>query len=172
MSCPMHRFRYATILVLIGLPTFVLVGCGGSDSEDQPVDQSAGTQASATPETGSTADVPDFFPESIPLPDEYIVLRNDSRREGSHGAEIGLNIALPGSIDEWLEIYGDALEQNFENVELTEDPSSRSWRFQFQGQGFEVGNLYLNSNRGYLDRGDIDSSHLPVILTIGMTERR
>jgi hypothetical protein len=172
MSCPMRRFRYAMVLVLIGLPAVALVGCGGSDSEDQQVDQSAGTQSMATHEIGSTAEVPDFLPESIPLPDEYIVLRNDSRREGSHGAEIGLNIALPGSIDEWLEIYGDALERNFENVELSEDPSSRSWRFQFQGQGFEIGNLYLNPNRGYLDRNDIDSSHLPVMLTIGMTETR
>ncbi len=172
MSYPMHRFRYAMVLVLVGLAAVMLVGCGGSDSEGQQVDQNAGAQSTTTTEALPSDEVSDFLPDSIPLPDEYIVLRNDSRREGSHGAEIGLNIALPGSVDEWLEVYAEALEQNFENVELTEDPSSRSWRFQFQGQGFEVGNLYLNPNRGYLDRGDIDSSHLPVILTIGMTETR
>ena len=172
MNCPMHRFRYVMVLILVGLPAALLVGCGGSDGEEQQTDQRVVARYTTTADTGSGPSLPDYFPEAIPLPDEYIVLRNDSLRDGSRGTEIGLNIALPGGVDEWLETYGAALEQNFDNIELTEDPSSRSWRFQFQGQGFEVGDLYLNPNRGYLDRGDIDSSHLPVILTINMAETR
>ena len=160
------------LVLSVFLPAVLLVGCGGSDGEEQQTDQRVVARLTTTADTGSGLTLPDYFPEVIPLPDEYIVLRNDSRREGSRGTEIGLNIALPGTVDEWLETYGAALEQNFDNIELTEDPSSRSWQFKFQGQGFEVGNLYLNPNRGYLDRGDIDSSHLPVILTIGMAETR
>lgn len=158
-------------LVLAVLPAFLIFGCGEPGTEQQEADQQVAAERTTTANTGSPSSLPDFFPESIPMPDEYIVLRNDSRQSGNRGTEIGLNVALPGSIDEWLETYGSALEQHFDNVELTEDPSSRSWRFTFQGQGFEIGNLYLNNNQGYLDRGDIDSSHLPVILTIGMTEK-
>ncbi|TVS11107.1 MAG: hypothetical protein EA419_08915 [Wenzhouxiangella sp.] len=151
---------------------FLLTACGGPGGDDPDAEQGVAARITTTANTGSTPGLPEYFPESIPLPDEYIVLRNDSRQSETHGTEIGLNVALPGSIDEWLQTYGEALEQNFEDVELTEDPSSRSWRFSFHGQGFEVGNLYLNRNRGYLDRGDIDSSHLPVILTLSLTEKR
>jgi hypothetical protein len=158
--------------LLVCLPAMSLTACGNADSEGQGSEQQVAAEFTTTANTGSSMSLPETFPAAIPLPDDYIVVRNDSRQGGSHGTEIGLNIAMPGTIEEWLTTYGAALDQHFEDVELTEDPSSRSWRFSFHGQGFEVGNLYLNQNRGYLDRGDIDSSHLPVMLTVGLSEMR
>ncbi len=79
-----------------------------------------------------------------------------------------MNIALPGTIDEWRTRYEAALEQDFEDIEFIEDHASLQWRFH--DRGFDYGVLYLNDNRGYLDRGEIDSTHLPVMLT--MTEHR
>lgn len=172
MKSKLSRKSIGTTLLLVILPAVLLTACGSPDSQEEDADQQVAAQFTTTANIGSEPSLPDYFPEAIPLPDEHIVVRNDSRQGGSHGTEIGLNIAIPGSIDEWLETYSTALEQEFENVELSEDPSSRSWRFSFQGQGFEVGNLYLNQNRGYLDRGNTDSSHLPVMLTIGLSEKR
>ncbi|WP_376696127.1 hypothetical protein [Wenzhouxiangella sp. EGI_FJ10305] len=73
-------------------------------------------------------------------------------------------------MEEWAETYQTALQSKFQSVEFREDRSGLRWRFH--GHGFEHAILYLNDNQGDLDRGSTDSSHLPVMLSIMLTERR
>ncbi len=104
------------------------------------------------------------------MPDTYLIVRKSSGTREQTGREIALNIAMTGDIDEWRRTYDAALKAGFEAVEFEESVSALRWRFH--GQGFEHAILYLNDNQGYLDRGSTDSTHLPVMLSLRLTERR
>lgn len=159
-----YLLRLTTLLWLIALHT----AC--TENGLEPHQQSQGYSAVPSAFETTSHSLPDFFPEQIPLADEYVIVRNESRISERHGRDIAMNIALPGTIDQWRARYEAVLEQDFEGIELIEDHASLQWRFH--GQGFDYGVLYLNENRGYLDRGEIDSTHLPVMLTLTMTEHR
>ena len=141
-------------------------------SADEPQNE----QESSQPETSTQItepagdNLPDLFPKQIPLPDDYIVVRNSSRVYDQFGQMIEMNIALPGSIEEWAETYEEVLMREFKDVNFQEVRNSLQWRFY--GQGFDSGILVLNENQGHLDRGSMDSSHLPVLLSLKLTEHR
>lgn len=164
ITAGMARKTGLTGLVIV---VFLLLACSG----DQPDSSSqAKPSENSVPPPAVEHHLPEFFPEQITLPDQYLIVRNESRISQQHGRDIAMNIALPGSVAEWRERYEAVLEQNFTDIEFIEDHASLQWRFR--GQGFDYGVLYLNANRGYLDRGQIDSTHLPVMLTLTMTEHR
>lgn len=145
-----------------------LAACSSDDPSDSSPQEPPDSPATSSASTGFT--LPDDFPEQISLPEEYLIVRNSSGNWEPTGREIALNIALPGTLEEWAQTYQSALENEFEAVEFREDRSGLRWRFH--GHGFEHAILYLNDNQGDLDRGSTDSSHLPVMLSIMLTERR
>lgn len=146
----------------------LLAACSSDDQEDNSPQDAPDAAASNSASTRFT--LPNDFPEQIPLPEGYLIVRNSSGDWEPTGREIALNIALPGSVDEWAKTYQAAIESEFEAVEFREDSSGLRWRFH--GHGFEHAILYLNDNQGYLDRGSTDSTHLPVMLSLQLTERR
>ncbi len=154
------------IVALIALLT--ITAC----STDAPDTGSSSTASESSPsaEAAPKFTLPGDFPEQIPLPETYLIVRNSTGTSELSGREIALNIALPGSIEEWQQNYDAALRKGFEAVEFEENSSGLRW--QFRGQGFEYAILYLNDNQGYLDRGSTDSTHLPVMLSVQLTERR
>lgn len=146
----------------------LLAACSSDGANDSSPQDPPDSPASNPTPTAFT--LPDDFPEQIPLPEDYLIVRNSSGNWEPTGREIALNIALPGSVEEWARTYQAALENEFEAVEVQKDNSGLRWRFH--GHGFEYAILYLNDNQGYLDRGSTDSTHLPVMLSLKMNERR
>lgn len=153
------------VLILVAM---LLSACSGNGPDEAPEADASSTSASFPERTDQP--LPEFFPGQIPLADDHVIVRNESRIGEQSGRVIAMNIALPGTIDNWRGQYEEALEQNFKDIEFIEDHSSLQWRFR--GQGFEYAVLYLNENRGHLDRDKIDSTHLPVMVTLTMTEFR
>lgn len=153
---------------LIATCILLLAACTPDDPNAESPQNAADLPASNPASTGYS--LPDDFPEQIPLPEDYLIVRNSSGNWEPSGREIALNIALPGSVEGWAETYRTALQSEFQSVEFREDRSGLRWRFH--GHGFEHAILYLNDNQGDLDRGLTDSSHLPVMLSIMLTERR
>lgn len=151
----------------LALLALLLLACSGEPPETA---SQATPSENPAPPPALEHQLPEFFPEQIPLPDAYLIVRDESRISQQHGRDIAMNIALPGSVAEWRERYETVLQQDFTDIEFIEDHASLQWRFR--GQGFDYGVLYLNANRGYLDRGQTDSTHLPVMLTLTMTEHR
>ncbi|WP_147307586.1 hypothetical protein [Wenzhouxiangella sediminis] len=159
--------RRPITLLTLALP-LALAAC----SADAP-DTASSLAAPDSPAPSGTAagfTLPDDFPEQIPLPETYLIVRNSTGTSELSGREIALNVALPGTIEEWKRTYDAALREGFEAVEFDENISGLRWRFR--GRGFEYAILYLNDNQGYLDRGSTDSTHLPVMLSLQLTERR
>src|SRR6056297_2187520 len=149
MPAATGRSHIPALLLVAGL----VGGCSGDDPETALRSEAADGSSVGL---GSAAQaLPHYFPEQIPLPGEYLIVRNSSRTTEESGPEIAMNIAPPGRL---------------EDVEFAEDRISLEWRFR--GQGFERASLYLNYNQGYLDRGATDSTHLPVMLTITMSRYR
>lgn len=159
-----YKICLQSLLVVMVLIT----ACSTDETKNKQEASQAETSLQMTEQAAQT--LPDFFPKQIPLPDDYIVVRNGSRVSGQFGREVEMNIALPGTIEEWVETYEEVLMSEFEDVKFQEDRNSLQWRFH--GHGFDYGVLYLNENQGHLDRGKIDSGHLPVILTLKMTEHQ
>ena len=114
--------------------------------------------------------LPETLPEALLIPDDHVIVRNDSGEYDDVGVSIGLNIAVDGTEDEWAEAYDESLRASFDDVERDEDADSQFWRFS--GHGFETATVYVGENQGYLDQGDVDTTDLPVMLTIMMSERR
>jgi len=163
--CPASpAWRSAVVIALL----LAMTACSSGDPASEPGKAEPKSKAS-TSESPAGA-LPEGFPEQIPLPRDYIVVRDSSRTTEETGREISLNIALPGSLEEWTPTYQSALKDAFQAVEFRESNDSLQWRFH--GHGFEYAVLYLNDNQGYLDRGAIDSSHLPVMMTLNMMEQR
>jgi hypothetical protein len=146
----------------------MLAACAHDEPGAKPQQHAPDSRASNP--VAATHALPDYFPAQIPLPDDHLIVRNSSRIADETGCEIALNIALPGSLEKWAKTYRSTLQSEFQAVEFRENPNSLQWRFH--GHGFEHAILYLNDNQGYLDRGSVDSSQLPVMLTLLMTERR
>jgi len=156
--------RSAVLVAL--LLTIAACSSGETTSEEERAEP----ESKASTSESRTGALPEGFPEQIPLSNDYIIVRDSSRTTEETGREISLNIALPGSLEEWKPSYQSALQNAFQSVEFRESNDSLQWRFH--GHGFEYAVLYLNDNQGYLDRGAIDSSHLPVMMTLNMMERR
>lgn len=155
--------------LVVGVALFALSACSSSDEPvTDPVENASEAKAENTADSKFT--LPDFFPVQIPLPDDYLIVRNSSLRTDEHGREIELNIALPGSLEEWQETYQSALQAEFQDIEFREHRGNLQWRFH--GHGFEYAVLYLGDNEGHLDRGSTDSTHLPVLLSLKMVEIR
>jgi len=154
-----HVLALLWVMVLLGACT---------DSDPDITGHSSGSDRSTFSNESAGHTLPEFFPEQIPLAEDHVIVRNESRISERRGRDIAMNIALPGTIKEWRGRYKKVLERHFEDIELIEDHASLQWRFR--GQGFNYAVLYLNENRGHLDRGEIDSTHLPVMLTLTMTE--
>ncbi len=154
-------------IALVGLMT-LLGACSGNDSD--VTRESGPREGTASVFDSVTYNLPEYFPDQIPLTKDHVIVRNESRIGEEAGRVIAMNIALSGTIDHWREQYEQALDYHFEDIEFIEDHASLQWRFR--GQGFDYAVLYLNDNRGYLDRGEIDSTHLPVMLTLTMIEHR
>ncbi len=154
------------LVALIALLTIMACSTDAPDRDSS----SASSEAQASTRAAPKIALPVGFPEQIPLPDDHIIVRDSSRMTEVAGQEIAINIALPGRVEEWVPPFQDALEREFQGVKFRETHNSLQWRFH--GHGFEYAVLYLNDNQGYLDRGSIDSTHLPVMLTLNMMERR
>lgn len=155
-------------LMALIMGAVLLAACSGNGPDEAQKPDESDISPSSFERTSHS--LPEFFPDQIPLADEHVIVRNESRISERHGRDIAMNIALPGTIEEWRARYEEVLERDFEGIEFIEDHASLQWRFH--GQGFDYAVLYLNPNRGYLDRGEIDSTHLPVMLTLTMTEHR
>lgn len=156
--------------LIVAATLIFLAACSSSDDPTTGSTESPSKSTKASNATHSSPALPDFFPDKIPLPDDHVIVRDSSRMTDELGREIELNIALPGSLEEWTETYQSALREAFQDVEFRESRGSLQWRFH--GQGFEYGALYISENQGHLDRGSTDSSHLPIMLSIKMLETR
>lgn len=160
--------KYGCIVCVLPLLVMMIffTACSADEPQDKQESSQSETSIKVTEPEGHT--LPDFFPEKISLPDNYMIVRNSSKVRDEFGQMIEMNIALPGSIEKSAETYEEILMREFEDVNFQESSNSLQWRFH--GQGFDYGALYLNENKGHLDRGEMDSSHLPVMLTLKMHE--
>lgn len=161
-TSPAWRSAVVTALLL------AIAACSSDDPISEPGKSEPKPKASTM--ESRTGALPEGFPEQIPLPDDYIIVRDSSRMAEETGREIAMNIALSGRLEEWKTFFQAALDREFHNVDFRETHNSLQWRFH--GHGFEYAVVYLNDNKGYLDRGSTDSTHLPVMLTLNMMERR
>lgn len=154
---------------LQSLFTIMVITVACSSEEPQIEQQSSQPEASSQTTVQDNQTLPDFFPEQIPLPEDYIIVRNSSDVWDEIGQSVEMNIALPGTIEEWKETYHDVLMREFEDVTF-EESSFTGLQWRFHGHGFTSGLLALNENEGHLDLGSTDSSHLPVMLSLKMDE--
>ena len=163
--------------------TLLLAACGEGEQDagaaagepdlsevEEQAEEVLGGEADESVDAVSGHSLPETLPDALLLPDDYVIVRNDSGEYDDVGVSIGLNIAVDGTEDEWAASYDEALRASFDDVQQDEDADSRFWRFS--GHGFEVATVYVGENHGYLDQGDVDTTDLPVMLTIIMSERR
>ena len=132
---------------------------GGADAADSP---------DAVPATGRQ--IPAAMPAAIPIPDDHLVLRSEEANYDHSGDHIGVNLAISGTVDERREYYRSALEEAYGEVELVPPGGATSESFRFQGDWFELGQIYVDENEGFFDNDTIDTTGLPVIVTIQLSE--
>lgn len=172
--------------------TVLLAGCadGGTTQADPADEEAAGAEGSgdaiadeAAADGDGTADaqaapvsveppLPTNMPEGIPVPDEHVVVRATSMTGADADAELGehvaVNIAIGGTVEEQRVSYETALVVAYGEVEHEDGMAGQAMRFR--GEWFENGRVFLAENEGQLDRADLDTSHLPVLLTVQVWE--
>ena len=99
---------------------------------------------------------------------QYLILRDMSGYSSIYGRAIRINIALPGTADEWEQVYEEALNAAYENVARQMQVTGRPWKFSTPD--FEIASLYVTENRGQFDTATLESSEFPVVLAIMMHE--
>ena len=137
---------------------------GGSDT--------AADAAEPAPAPGTAASIPGNMPEGVPLPDEYVVLRATSltgEDDTEFGEHVSVNIAIGGTVDEQRAFYAAELRAAYGELEFEDGIAGESVRFR--GEWFEDGRVFVTENNGELDNAQLDTSHLPVMLTVQVWER-
>jgi len=169
-ACLLFSLNRLLRLVVVSIMALAMAGCSGEPSgsdNSQAAEQGAanlpGDDATESPVR------PDNLPAQIPLPDDYIVVGRRSSVNVTYGRSISLVFALPGSVDEWVEVYEKVVNAEFENVERRMDLFGKPWAFAMPG--FDDVQLFIQSNHGYFDGGRVpDTSEYPVLLTLLMVE--
>lgn len=157
-------------MVIVSVMALALAGCGSEPPEGEY--SQASEQGAATLPGDDAMDSPvrpDSLPSQIPLPDDYIVIATRSSVTDTYGRDTTLVFALPGSVDEWVKVYEEVLNAEFENVERQMDMFGHPWTFAIPE--FEDVNLFVTRNHGHFDGGSVpDTSEYPVLLTLTMVE--
>lgn len=141
---------------------------GDADAGDADGGDANADSPDAAPATGRQ--IPAAMPAAIPIPDEHVVLRSEEANYDHSGDFVGVNLAVSGTVDERRAYYRSALEEAYGEVELVPPGGATTESFRFQGDWFELGEIYVDENEGFFDSDTIDTSGLPVIVTIQLSE--
>ncbi len=169
-ACLLFSLNRFLRLVVVSMMALAMAGCSGEPSGSDN-SQASEQGAAALPDDDATETPvrPDNLPEQMPLPDDYIVIASRSSVGATYGKDITLVFALPGSVDEWVEVYETVVHSEFEYIERREDEEGKPWAFATPE--FELVNLYVTNNHGLFDGGAVpDTSEYPVLLTLTMIE--
>jgi hypothetical protein len=116
--------------------------------------------------------IPANMPAGIPIPDEHVVLRatsiTGSAADEDLGEHVAMNVAIGGTVEEQRAFYESELRAAYGDLEYQESMAGESLRFR--GEWFEDGQVFVTENDGGLDTEDLDTSHLPVMLTVQVWE--
>lgn len=177
--------RTSLLVAAVGLPVLLLSACSDEDAAsagddgDSPsaaaeatTDEVAAQETSPAADAGTGRSLPPNMPDGIPIPDEHMVLRTTSMTGDQADAELGehvaVNVAIGGDVDEQRAHYEAELRAAYGDVELEDGIAGEALRFG--GEWFENGRVFVSENEGHFDNDAIDSSHLPVMLSVQVWE--
>ena len=147
-------------------------GAASDDGDREDGSDAAADAGDPAPTPGTTTSLPGNMPEGIPLPDEYVVLRATSltgEDDTELGEHVSVNIAIGGTVEEQRAFYAAELRAAYGELEFEDGIAGESVRFR--GEWFEDGRVFVTENNGELDNAQLDTSHLPVMLTVQVWER-
>lgn len=114
---------------IVALP--VLAACDdnddGVDTDDAADDEVAAAEDDGD---GSEADLPDGFPDNLPLPGQLQV-QTDQSGETEDGREVVIIVFGESDLDDFIEEMGDAIHANYEVEDefIEDDGETARWNF-------------------------------------------
>lgn len=190
---PARRIGPRPVVVGVCAAALLVTACGADDpaSTDPVADEVAAASddvaapsdevgdgedvqeaAEPAPALATGATIPANMPEGIPIPDDHVVLRSTSMTgsaaDGDGGEHVAVNVAIGGTVEEQRAFYETELRAAYGDVEYQESIAGESLRFR--GEWFEYGALFVTENEGQFDNEELDTSHLPVMLTLQVWE--